>query len=68
MKQYIVTWDTKENRREYPHKQTFRAENAKAARKEFDRWYGQKIMRYPLNHYPHPFHIKVTLDREAGEE
>lgn len=63
MKTYIVTWDTKENRREIPHEKTFEAENAKAARKAFDRYYDSLIGRSVLSRYPHPFHIKVTLKK-----
>lgn len=63
MKTYTVTWITKENKREYTHQKTFEAENAKAARKAFDDYYDGLIGHSVLSSYPHPFRIKVKLER-----
>lgn len=63
MKTYTVTWFTKENKREYTHQKTFEAENAKAARKAFDDYYAGLIGHSVLSNYPHPFRIKVKLER-----
>lgn len=65
MKTYTVTWIIKNNRQGIPYEKTFEAENAKEARKAFDRYYDSLIGRSVLSHYPHPFHIKVTLNCET---
>lgn len=63
IKTYIITWDTKESGHQIPHAKTLDAVSAKAARKAFDLYYDSLIAHSVLSHYPHPFHIRVTLEK-----
>ena len=65
MKAYNVTWITKENRQEVKHEKTFEAENAKAARSAFNRYYDSLAGHSVLSHYPHPFNITITRAKES---
>lgn len=76
MKQYMISWYTKENRQIFEHSRTMEAPTAKAARRCFDEWWEQSEAErsrasyfrhpgYPPNpHKPrHAFGVEVKLIR-----
>lgn len=63
IKTYTVHFTIKRNRQEYGKETKVKAINLKEARKEFERQYFKQGMNVP-----HPFHIKITLDKYPREE
>lgn len=57
MKRYVVAYITRRGRTDWPHAKTVEAENAKDARRLFDKWYWEGVNL--ADRKPHPFHITV---------
>lgn len=61
MKSYHVAYDTKRNKREYPHEMIVEAKNLKDAREQFElRYFNSRTVGNPA----HPFHIRIRLIRK----
>lgn len=66
--EYKVTWDTYRNKTSREWRWIFIAENAAAARKQFDKFWYEHEMKSDLRPR-HPFHIKVKrIKPEKSEE
>lgn len=63
---YLITYDEKTYGQWTSHHKRIEAASAQEAREKFDLWMAERQRLNLGVHIPHPFHIKVRLEKEAS--
>lgn len=64
-RKYLITYDEKTHGQWTSHHMHIEATSVQEAREAFDLWMAERQRLNPGVHIPHPFHIKVRLEKEV---